>query len=174
MSPTRNWRCFPWRDAIQRDVRWLFCGPSESSAAWTVPWGSLHLLWLHTTSAGQTLRASWSGPALSSAADGPESWRRHQLQLRSRAQSNLPAVSPSKTKQPQKHHVNTGISFRGPIGGTRMGWDDIQGQADTLNFISACVFLLYNPVSWIRVAILYIRSLDLIRCSTFLLKVLAD
>lgn len=87
---------------------------SESAASCTVPWGSLRLLWLHTTSVGQTLRASWSGPALSSAADGPESWRQHQLQLRSRAQSSSPAVSPFKTKKPQMHRVNTCISFRGP------------------------------------------------------------
>lgn len=96
----------------------------ESAAFCTVPWGSLHLLWLHTTSVRQTLQVSWSGPALSSVVDGPESWRQHQLQLRSRAQSSSPAVLPFKDKKPQMHHVNTCISFRVPTdregAGTRM------------------------------------------------------
>lgn len=74
-----------------------------------IPWGFLHLLWLHTASAGQTLRVSWSGPALSSVADGPASWRRHQPQLRSRARSSLPAASPFKKEKFQMHHISSGL-----------------------------------------------------------------
>lgn len=75
----------------------------------TIPWGFLHLLWLRTASAGQTLRVSWSGPALSSAVDGPASWRRHQLQLRSTARSSSPAVSPFKKENFQMHHISSGF-----------------------------------------------------------------
>lgn len=114
---------------------------AKSLGSWTVPWGFLHLLWPRTTSAGQILRASWSGPALSSAADGPESWRRHQLQLRSGAQSSLLAVSPFKTKKTQVchvNHVNPRISFRVPTSGegtgTGMEWHPGRGRLAEIHF----------------------------------------
>lgn len=159
---------------------------SESPAPWNVPWGSRHLLWLHTTSAGQTLRVSWSGPALSSAADGPESWRRHQPQLRSRAQSSLLVVSPLKTKKPQMYHVNAimidktvSASFGGSAGGDGPG-TGLDGMtcrdsrsAEFYLFVFF-FFQLYNPVSWIVATMLYTSSLDLIHCSNLLSEVFAD
>lgn len=96
-ATNKNWKCFFLEGHITAGMHDGFLVVlSESPKSWTIPWGFRHLLWLRTTSARQTLRASWSGPAPSSAADGQESWRPHRLRLRSRAQNSLPVVSPFK------------------------------------------------------------------------------
>lgn len=96
-ATNKNWKCFFLEGHITAGMRDGFLVVlSESPKSWTIPWGFRHLLWLRTTSARQTLRASWSGPAPSSAADGQESWTPHRLRLRSRAQNSLPVVSPFK------------------------------------------------------------------------------
>lgn len=178
MPPSKNWMCPPWRDVIQRNVCWLLSVRSEPLASWAVPWGFLRLPWLRTTSVGQTLRASWSGPALSSAVDGPESWRRHPLQPRSRAQSSSPVVSPFKTKKKKKRAPDATckycVSFRSPAAGkgagTGMGWVTGRGRPAGLHF---CFFLFYIQYYELQSpCYIHIRSSDLIPRSTLLLRVL--